>query len=238
MDRMIDHGKQAERDAPRMQANREELVERIARAVPEDGSAQPLEGLHLYRISLPLGQVHSVVKPSFCVIAQGSKEILLGDSRYRYDPSHYLITTVELPRVSQTPGCIAGAALPRSPPGTRPRPGGLGHGGGRSHVASSARRITRQCDARDRCQPVGCEPAGRRRAAGPAVGFPGRRAGADAADHAGDHLPAPDGAARRPAPSPGGHGRLHLLHRPEPSSGSARTLTSRCASRILRASWV
>jgi len=35
------------------------------------------------------------------VIAQGSKEVLLGDSRYRYDPSHYLLATVELPRVSQ-----------------------------------------------------------------------------------------------------------------------------------------
>jgi AraC-like DNA-binding protein len=84
-----------------MQANREELVERIMRAVPEDGPAQPLEGLHLYRSSLHLEQVHGVVKPSFCVIAQGSKEVLLGGSRYRYDPSHYLISTVELPRVSQ-----------------------------------------------------------------------------------------------------------------------------------------
>jgi AraC-like DNA-binding protein len=35
------------------------------------------------------------------VIAQGSKEVLLGESRYRYDPSQYLLATVELPRVSQ-----------------------------------------------------------------------------------------------------------------------------------------
>jgi AraC-like DNA-binding protein len=92
---------QAEREAQRVQANREELVERIARAIPEDGPAQPLEGLHLYRSSLPLEPVHSVVEPSLCVIAQGSKEVLLGDSRYRYDPSQYLLTTVEMPRVSQ-----------------------------------------------------------------------------------------------------------------------------------------
>jgi len=91
----------AAREEQRMRILREELVERILRAVPADGSAQPLEGLHLYRSSLPLEQVHSVVKPSFCVIAQGSKEVLLGDSRYRYDPSHYLISTIELPRVSQ-----------------------------------------------------------------------------------------------------------------------------------------
>jgi AraC-like DNA-binding protein len=93
--------KQTEREAQRMQANRDELVERIMRAVPKDGPAQPLQGLHLYRSCLPLEAVHSVVKPSFCVIAQGSKEVLLGDSRYRYDPSHYLISTVELPRASQ-----------------------------------------------------------------------------------------------------------------------------------------
>jgi AraC-like DNA-binding protein len=35
------------------------------------------------------------------VIAQGSKEVLLGDSRYRYDPAHYLLATVELPVVGQ-----------------------------------------------------------------------------------------------------------------------------------------
>ncbi len=92
---------QAEREAQRGQANREELMERIMRTVREDGTAQPLKGLHLARCSLPLQPVHSVVEPSLCVIAQGSKEVLLGDSRYRYDPSHYLIATVELPRVSQ-----------------------------------------------------------------------------------------------------------------------------------------
>src|SRR5713101_4577444 len=91
----------AEREAQRVQANREELVERIARAMREDGTAQPLQGLHLSRRSLPLKPVHSVVEPSVCVIAQGSKEVLLGESRYRYDPSQYLLATVELPRVSQ-----------------------------------------------------------------------------------------------------------------------------------------
>jgi len=92
---------QAEREAQRMQANREELVERIARAVREDGTVQPLQGLYLSRSSLPLKPLHSVVEPSLCVIAQGSKEVLLGDSRYHYDPSHYLLASVELPRVSQ-----------------------------------------------------------------------------------------------------------------------------------------
>ncbi len=92
---------QAEREAQRVQANQDELVERIARAMREDGTAQPLLGLHLYRSSLPTEPVHGVVEPSVCVIAQGSKEVLQGESRYRYDPSQYLLASVELPHVSQ-----------------------------------------------------------------------------------------------------------------------------------------
>src|SRR5438477_12537212 len=55
---------QAEREAELMQANREELVERIARAMREDGIAQPLPGLYLYRRSSPLQLLHGVSEPS------------------------------------------------------------------------------------------------------------------------------------------------------------------------------
>ncbi len=92
---------QADREARLLHALGEELVERIARAVPADGTAQPLPGLHLNRVSSPPQPLHSVSAPAFCVIAQGSKEVVLGDSRYRYDPAHYLIATIELPTVSR-----------------------------------------------------------------------------------------------------------------------------------------
>src|SRR5438105_15353028 len=99
MDVMIH--KPAEREARLMQANREELVERVARAMRKDGTAQPLPGLHLHRHSVPMARVHGVVEPSLCVVAQGSKEYLLGESRYRYDPFHYFLVTVDLPNISQ-----------------------------------------------------------------------------------------------------------------------------------------
>jgi AraC-like DNA-binding protein len=99
MDVMIHQ--QTEREAVQLQANREELVERIARTIRADGTAQPLQGLHLSRHSVPLERTHGVVEPSLCVVAQGSKEFLLGESRYRYDPFHYLLVTVDLPHVSQ-----------------------------------------------------------------------------------------------------------------------------------------
>jgi AraC-like DNA-binding protein len=91
--------KPAEREAQLMQAHREELVERIARAMREDGTTQPLQGLHLYRRSSPLELLHGVSEPSVAVIAQGSKEVLLGENRYRYGPSQYLLATVELPTI-------------------------------------------------------------------------------------------------------------------------------------------
>ena len=89
------------REAHLARANSEELVERIARAVSTDGSAEPLPGLHLHRVSAPRGPLHGVLNPAFCVVAQGSKEVFLGDTRYQYDPDHYLLVTVGLPITSQ-----------------------------------------------------------------------------------------------------------------------------------------
>lgn len=85
----------------RVQACQEELAERIARAIQEDGTVEPLKGLHLHRSSTPTEPLHGVSQQCFCVIAQGSKEVLLGESRYRYDPAHYLLATVELPITGQ-----------------------------------------------------------------------------------------------------------------------------------------
>ena len=90
-----------EREEHRVQANREELIERITRAVRQDGRVEPLRGLRLHRVSSPTEPVHGVSSPAFCVIAQGSKEIHLGDSHHRYDPYHYLLVTAEMPVVSQ-----------------------------------------------------------------------------------------------------------------------------------------
>ncbi len=84
-----------------MQSNRNELVERVARAIPGDGILEVFPGLLLGRSSKPTEPLHSVFKPAFCVIAQGSKQVLLGEYVFRYDPGHYLISTVDLPIVSQ-----------------------------------------------------------------------------------------------------------------------------------------
>jgi AraC-like DNA-binding protein len=84
-----------------MHASRDELIERMARTLRTDGSVTPLQGLHFYRASIPTKLTYGVYVPAFCVIAQGSKEVFLGESRYLYDPAHYLLATVELPVTSQ-----------------------------------------------------------------------------------------------------------------------------------------
>ncbi len=95
----MDSGKRqrAEGEAQRLKTNRDELVECIARAIREDGTIGLLKGIHLRRSSAPTASVPGVTTPSFCVIAQGCKEIHLGEETYRYDPYHYLLTAVDLP---------------------------------------------------------------------------------------------------------------------------------------------
>src|SRR3712207_7581676 len=92
---------QSARGAHRAQAVREELVELVARAVGEDGAVEAPGGHRLLRRSSPTSKDRGVSSPAFCVIAQGSKEVLLGDDCYRYDADHYLITAAALPTATR-----------------------------------------------------------------------------------------------------------------------------------------
>lgn len=91
----------AERDMLVMEAYQSELVERIARAITQDGRVEPFKDVYLSRFSAPTNPFLNQSAPSVHVIAQGSKEAELGSERYRYDPYHYCIGTVELPLVTQ-----------------------------------------------------------------------------------------------------------------------------------------
>ena len=81
----------------RAQADRAELADRIAAAVPSDGRAEPVPGLHLVRSGTPGAPFYAVLRPCFCVIAQGAKELRLGGEGYRYDPFRYLLVSADLP---------------------------------------------------------------------------------------------------------------------------------------------
>jgi len=89
------------RQARRMQADREELAERLARAMPRDGTTYPQPGVNVARFDRPTELHHGFYEPCFCVIAQGAKTISLGGDVFRYDPAHYMIATVGVPMTAQ-----------------------------------------------------------------------------------------------------------------------------------------
>ena len=80
------------------------LIERHARA---DGmSATAIAPLSLMRFSQPRRPIHGVYQLALCIIAQGSKRVMLADQAYCYDPSRFFLVTVALP----VTGEITGAA--------------------------------------------------------------------------------------------------------------------------------
>jgi AraC-like DNA-binding protein len=94
----------------RNEANRLEMAQRIAATVPMDGSKDPFPGVRVTRLSRETEVVFGDSTPAVCFIAEGAKEVYLGEQCYRYDPSHYLLATVELPVRS-----IVHAASPQHP---------------------------------------------------------------------------------------------------------------------------
>ena len=89
----------AKRGAQRVRSNREELLERMAQMLPEDGVVEALDGLFLARLSRPTESANALYQPAFCFVVQGGKRALLGEEVFRYDPGQYLIYTVDLPLV-------------------------------------------------------------------------------------------------------------------------------------------
>lgn len=61
----------------------------------------PVPGLSLYRRDEPTEPVCGLYEPSICLIAQGTKRVILGEERFVYDAENYLITSVHLPTVVQ-----------------------------------------------------------------------------------------------------------------------------------------
>src|SRR6185312_12061249 len=90
----------SKREAQR-KSNNEELIDRIAAALPADGTVEAFPGFLLARASTFTEPVQFVYPPSFCFVAQGSKRALLGEEVFRYDPEHYMIYTVDLPLTFQ-----------------------------------------------------------------------------------------------------------------------------------------
>ncbi len=76
---------------------RSQLQELISAVHRTDGLLEIFPGIYLARTTGPTKPLHSVYVPCFCVMAQGSKTVRLGDEIFTYDTGHYLISTMDLP---------------------------------------------------------------------------------------------------------------------------------------------
>lgn len=90
-----------DRNNRRIEANKEELVERLSSGCKNEGTNEIVENLQFFRWSEPTQPKHGLYSPSMCVIAQGAKEVTFGEERLRYDPNNYLLISLDVPVVSQ-----------------------------------------------------------------------------------------------------------------------------------------
>ena len=81
---------------------RRELARKIAdRAIAEGDTHTQVPGLRLYRRSLTTACTSAAYEPSLVVFLQGQKRINVGKTAYICDGSNFLLTSVDLPVVSQ-----------------------------------------------------------------------------------------------------------------------------------------
>src|SRR6185295_6720870 len=93
------NSRETKREKQRAQSGRDELLERMSLALPNDGALETLEGLFLARLTEPMESKLALYEPALCLVVQGSKQVLVGEEVLRYDPGNYLLFTVDLPVV-------------------------------------------------------------------------------------------------------------------------------------------
>jgi AraC-like DNA-binding protein len=90
------------RTDPSVLQMRKELARKIAyRAVAEGDMLTAVPGLRLYRRSAPSACASAAYEPSLVVFVQGQKRINVGKTIYLCDGSNFLLTSIDLPVVSQ-----------------------------------------------------------------------------------------------------------------------------------------
>jgi AraC-like DNA-binding protein len=86
----------------RVVALRRELARKIAdRALVEGDTVTEIPGLRVYRRSVTTACTSAAYEPSLVVFVQGKKRINVGKTTYVCDGSNFLLTSVDLPVVSQ-----------------------------------------------------------------------------------------------------------------------------------------
>jgi AraC-like DNA-binding protein len=99
---MLKHRKIGDANASRLVHLLTELAKKISNSLGDSGErATEVPGLMLYRRTAPTVPNPSTYEPSLLVIAQGRIRVDLGKASYVFGQSRFLLTSLELPAVSQ-----------------------------------------------------------------------------------------------------------------------------------------
>jgi len=86
----------------RINKQQHELAKLIERFTGQDGvHPTPIPSLFFIRESVITEPISRINEPSFCIIVQGEKEVLLAEERFRYGPADYIMASVDLPVTGQ-----------------------------------------------------------------------------------------------------------------------------------------
>jgi len=79
-----------------------QLAKLIAQNTREDGVFETaIPRLSVIRMSKPTEPLHALHQPAVCIIAQGTKQVMLADEIFRYSPGRYLVVSVDMPVTGQ-----------------------------------------------------------------------------------------------------------------------------------------
>jgi hypothetical protein len=99
---MLKHRTIGDANASRLSHLLTELAKKISNSLGDSGErATEVPGLMLYRRTAPTVPNPSTYEPSLLVIAQGRIRVGLGKANYVFGQSRFLLTSLELPAVSQ-----------------------------------------------------------------------------------------------------------------------------------------
>jgi hypothetical protein len=89
-------------------STREALAALIERFALDEGPVETCcPRVNLYRVHAPTEPMHAVHDPSFCVLAQGRKRVLVGDAIHEYDDLNFFLSSIDVP--------VAGQVIEASP---------------------------------------------------------------------------------------------------------------------------
>lgn len=80
----------------------QELVQRIEQFTKYEGFTDTaIDAVQLIRADHPTTGTLTIYEPSVCIIAQGQKQVILGNEILHYDPANYLVASVDVPVMGQ-----------------------------------------------------------------------------------------------------------------------------------------